>query len=180
MAQGPAGRRPERDGGSGGLKAVILIVVVVIVGVVVLSKLNTAHSTASASHHTKTTVSTTTTLPSTTTTTVVSPAKIKVQVLNGVSSTSSYAGSWSKKLAASPGYLTEPAANATSKVSHSEIYILTAGYLAEAEALAVTVGIPTSYVDQQVPPASSAPIPPSARSAANLVLVVGPDLASKA
>lgn len=180
--RGNGGREFGAAGGSGGLKAVVLIVVAVAVGVAVLSRVGSGHTTGSStgSHSATTTVVTTTTVPaSTTTTTTVPASQVKVQVLNGVGY-GSLAGEWSEKLKSDFGYVTEPADNATKTVSSSEIYILTSGYLAEAEALAKNVGISDSAIDQTIPPPTSAPIPSSERSTANLVLVIGPDLESKA
>ena len=113
----------------------------------------------------------------TTSTTLVPVADIKLQVLNGVL-TGSLAGQWSAK--ANPGYDTLAPDNATMKVPASAIYIVTPGYEEEANALAATVGLPSSAVNKAVPPPASAPIPAADRTKANLVLVVGFDLAGTA
>lgn len=175
------GRRARSDGGVQWLKALALIAVLVIVGVVILARTrtsplsHTSTSSGSGSHHSTTTVGT---VPaSTTTTTVLPAAQVKVQVLNGVL-TGSVAGQWSTKLKNQFGYITEPADNATEKVPTSIIYVLTPGYEPEAEHLAASVGLPASAVFPQVPPPATAPIPTAERATANLVLVVGPDLAA--
>lgn len=168
----PAGRGGE--GGVQTVKAVIVIAVLVALGIAVLARATSGHNVASASSTTSTT-----TIPSTTTTTLVPAAQIKLQVLNGVL-TGSLAGEWSSKLKSNPGYNTLPALDATSKVTSSQIYVVTTGYTAEAQALAAVVGLPTSAVNSTIPPPSSAPIPSSVLSSANLVLVIGPDLAASA
>jgi hypothetical protein len=155
-----------------------VIAVVIVVGWLVLSKGSSSTHAASSS----TTVHTTTTTPAATPSTTVAlipPASIKLQVLNGLL-TGNLAGQWSTKLKANPGYNTLPPDNATAKVAASEIYIVTPGYQREANALAVAVGLPVTAVNQTVPPPSSAPIPAAERTTANLVLVIGPDLAGTA
>lgn len=119
--------------------------------------------------------------PTTTTTTVplIAPANVKLQVVNGLL-VGSLAGQFSAKLHAKPGYTTLPPEDATSKVQLSAIYILTPGYAPEADALARAVGLPASSVVTTVPPPSSAPIPNVTGSKANLVLVIGGDLAAAA
>lgn len=175
---GPA----RRDGGINGLRAVILIAVLAVLAIAVLARSN-GHSTVATGASAGSTVPATTTPStaptSTTPTTVVPAAQVKLQVLNGVL-TGSLAGEWSNKLRANPGYQTLPPDNATAKVASSVIYILTPGYQAEADALASVVGLPTSAINPTVPAPSSAPIPASERATANLVLVIGPDLAASA
>ena len=172
------GRPPAT--GSGGMqtgKAVLVIAVVVVVGWVVLRH-GTTSPHASAPPTTHATTTTPATAP-TTTVPLVAPADIKLQVLNGVL-TGSLAGEWSAKLKANPGYDTLTPLNATAKVAQSEIYIVTPGFQREANALAVAVGLPVTAVNVTIPPPASAPIPTSAKSTANLVLVIGPDLAGSA
>jgi hypothetical protein len=162
-------------------KAVALIAVLAVVGIIVLAKSSTP-SGKPASATTRTTVKTTTVTTvaaPTTTTTLVPPAHIKLQVLNGVGS-GSYAGEWSAKLRASPGYDTLPPDNATATVASSVIYVITPGYENEAKSLARTVGLTEAAVNPTVPPPATAPLTITARTQANLVLVVGPDLTSTA
>lgn len=180
----PMGGRANRsEGGVQWGKALILIVVLVVIGVVVLAKSGRGSSThtstpgATTSHQA---TGTTSTLPAPTTTTSVLPAaQVKVLVLNGVL-TGSLAGEWSQKLKSQFGYITEPPDNATEKVPTSIIYVLTPGYVAEAQHLATSVGLTASAVYPTVPAPASAPIPTADRVAANLVLVIGPDLAASA
>lgn len=177
-------RPAPRDGGVNGMKAVVLIAVLIVLAIGVLAR-SSGHPTpavGAATAH-KAATGPTTTVPaaptSTTPTTVLPPSQVKVQVLNGVL-TGSLAGEWTTKLKANPGYQTLPPDNATSKVSTSVIYVLTPGYKSEAAALAAAVGLPSTAVNTTVPPPASAPIPASERASANLVLVVGPDLAGTA
>ncbi|MDA8046663.1 MAG: LytR C-terminal domain-containing protein [Actinomycetota bacterium] len=177
----PMGGRPNRpDGGVQWAKALVLIFVLVIIGVVVLAKTggspstHTSTSGATSAHHG---ASTTSTVPASTTTTSVLPAaQVKVQVLNGVL-TGSLAAQWSQKLKTQFGYITEAPDDATVKVPTSIIYVLTPGYEAEAQHLATSVGLTASAVYPTVPAPATAPIPTADRAAANLVLVIGPDLA---
>jgi hypothetical protein len=161
-------------------KAVLVIAVVVVVGWLVLLKSTPSTHVASP---TSTTHATTTIHPATTPTTaaaaLIPPASIKLQVLNGVL-TGNLAGTWSAKLKANPGYNTLTPDNATAKVAASVIYIITPGYQREANALAVAVGLPVTAVNTTVPAPSTAPIPAAERTTANLVLIIGPDLAGSA
>ncbi len=125
--------------------------------------------------------STTTTTTSTTTTTAatIPPSKIELQVLNGLQ-TGPLSAEWSAKLHSDPGYQTMAARNTTAQDTISAIYIVKSGYQAEAQALAKTVGLPDSSIVDVVPPPSSAPIPSVDLQQADLVLVIGDSLASKA
>ncbi len=164
------------------MRAIVLIAVLVIVAIGVLSR-SSGHpavsTRASAGTSAPATTTPTTAAATTTPTTVVPASQVKLQVLNGVL-TGSLAGQWSNKLRANPGYQTLPPDNATSKVTSSAIYILTPGYQPEAASLAATVGLPSSAINPTVPAPASAPIPNSERATANLVLVIGPDLAAGA
>jgi hypothetical protein len=110
---------------------------------------------------------------------LIPPSSIKLQVLNGTGS-GQLATQWSNKLKANPGYNTLAPADATTTVPKSEIFIVTPGYQREADALATTVGLTAAAINPTIPPPASAPIPSTARANANLVLVIGPDLASTA
>jgi len=171
-------RQPVRDGGSQTVKGVVVVVVLVALGIAVLARAGGGHAPAPAAAR-QAAATTTTTPSSTTTTTLVPAAQIKLQVLNGVG-TGPLAGEWSNKLKANPGYQTLTPLNATATVTSSTIYVVTPGFVPEADALASVVGLPTSAVNTTTPPPSSAPIPSSALSSANLVLVIGPDLAASA
>jgi LytR cell envelope-related transcriptional attenuator len=174
--------RSGRDGGIQPLKAILLIAAVVLIGVLVLhhnpNKVKTAGSGATTTR--PTTAASTAPPTSTPPTTLVPVSSVKLQVLNGDSATLPLAGEWSSKLHATPGYDTLAGDNATSRVSASVIYVLTPGYGPEALALAEQVGLTAAAVNQTVPPPASAPIPSADRTKANLVLVIGPDLAGRA
>jgi LytR cell envelope-related transcriptional attenuator len=177
--------QPEHRGGSGGTqtgKALLVIVVVVVVGWLVLRHGSSSPSAASAT--TRASVPATTTPASTiatTTTTValIAPSSIKLQVLNGVGS-GMLATEWSNKLKANPGYNTLAPNNATATVPTSTIYVMSAAYIPDADHLAALVGLSSAAVNPTVPAPASAPIPTGARAAANLVLVIGPNLAGSA
>lgn len=175
------GRRRAGDGGVQWPKAVVLIVVLVVIGFFILDRTGTVKTgSPTTTKKVATAPTSVTTAPAPVTTTTVLPAaQVKVQVLNGVGS-GSLASEWSKKLKTTFGYTTEPPDNSTAKVPSSAIYILTLGYQAEADQLATQVGLSAGAVVTTVPPPASAPIPASERSTANLVLVIGPDLAGTA
>jgi hypothetical protein len=171
----PVGPSPGTQTG----KAVLVIVVVIAVGWLVLGKGSSSTHVAG----TATTRHTTTTrhgvAAPTTTIVLIPPSSIKLQVLNGVL-TGSLAGQWSTRLKANPGYNTLAPDNATAKVAASQIYIITPGYQREALALAAAVGLPSTAVNPTVPAPTTAPIRASERTTANLVLIIGPDLAGSA
>ncbi|MBO0729547.1 MAG: LytR C-terminal domain-containing protein [Acidimicrobiaceae bacterium] len=169
------------DAGMQTVKAVVLIAVVVVVGVLLLHRSpgKTTTVAASATHHATAPPTTVTPRAPTTTTTLVRPAAIKVQVLNGIL-TGSLSGQWSTKLRTTFGYNTMPPDNATAKVTASAIYVITPGFLAEAQKLAQQVGLPSTAVNPAIPPPTTAPIPPRDKTAPNLVLVIGPELAASA
>jgi len=166
-----------RDAGTQTGKAVIVIVVVVIIGYLVLHRSPTSNVATSTTHHVTTTASATST--TSTTVALIPPSQVKLQVLNGVL-VGPLASDLSKKLQASQGYDTLAPDNATAKVASSEIYAVTPSYLPEARALASALDLPSSAVSATSPPPSSAPILPKELTNANLVLIIGPDLASQA
>ena len=180
MNRPTGGRRAE--GGVQWLKALILIALLVIAGVLILSKTVTTSSKGSSTstHHSSGSSTTSSSVPAPSTTTTLLPAgQVKVQVLNGLR-TGKLAGQWSQKLKTQFGYVTEPPDDATVKTTASVIYVLTPGYQAEAVQLATQVGLTASAVNPTIPAPATAPIPATERSTANLVLVVGQDLAGTA
>lgn len=170
---------PAREGTTHTGKALLVIIAVVVIGWLVLkhgpstraATSSTTHPRAGATSTTSSTVSS-----STTSTTLVPVASIKLQVLNGTGS-GNLATQWSEKLKANPGYNTLAPDNATSTVAQSVIYIITPGYLPEARQLAAAASLPASAINTTIPAPASAPIPAAERANANLVLVIGPDLA---
>lgn len=184
-ASGPEGS-PARDPGTQTVKAVIVTAIAIAIALILLfhdpgsgSASGAAGGTGGAGHVTTTTAPVTG--PATTSTTMppVTPQNVRLQVLNGVGS-GNYSSEWSTKLHASPGYDTLAPNDATHTVASSQIFIITAGYLPEAKALAKTVGLPTTAIVTSTPPPSTAPIPANDLSAADLVLVIGPDLEASA
>jgi hypothetical protein len=181
-----------RDGATQTGRAVILIVVAIVVAVVLLhhskpSTLN-ASTTKSAGGTTGTTLpSSPTTVPASGTTTPTSApattsgptvpvANVKVLVLNGASFSQAIAGEFTAKLK-TMGYNTLTPNNATATVQQTAIYVVTHGFAPEANALAASLGMPASAVKTQLP--SGPPLPSGIPgTGANLVLLVGPDLAA--
>jgi hypothetical protein len=106
-----------------------------------------------------------------TTTTTTPPSKVPVVVANG-SNVTGAAGSISTQLQAA-GWQVLPAENATSNVTASVVYYV-AGFQPSAAAIAKLLGVPTSGIQ---PLTSAAPV--GAVGAADVVVVVGPDVASK-
>ncbi|HWE70308.1 MAG TPA: LytR C-terminal domain-containing protein [Acidimicrobiales bacterium] len=105
------------------------------------------------------------------TTTTTPPSKVPVVVANG-SNVTGAAGSISTRLQ-SAGWQVLPAENATSNVTASVVYYV-AGFQPSAAAIAQLLGVPTSGIQ---PLTSAAPV--GAVGAADVVVVVGPDVASK-
>ncbi len=173
-----------RDAGSQTAKAAVLVVVAVIVGILLLRHTGTTSVTrtvSGASSHKATGIPPTTINPHPTSTTVttppIAPGNVKVLVLNGVSSTQPLAGNLSKQLQTA-GYNTLAGDNATAKVTASAIYAVSSQYLSAASTLAGTLGLATSSVVNGLP--TSAPVATRERTIANVVVVIGPDLATKA
>jgi hypothetical protein len=177
MARTSPGRRGGREGDVRWGRALVLIAVLVVAGIVILSTTSSSPKGHSAAAAHPTTTTTTTAVAPTTTVPVLPPTQVKVLVLNGANPTQPLAGEWTAKLKAR-GYVTEPPNNATITVPASEIYVVTPGYEAEAQELAAAVGDPTITVKTSFDP--SAPVPAADRETANLILVVGPDLAATA
>jgi len=191
---GGSGGGLVRDGATQTGRAVILIAVAVVVAVVLLhhnkpAALN-ASTTKNASGTSATTLPSTattaspggttapTTTPATTAVTTVPVGNVKVLVLNGASFASPYASEFTAKLK-TMGYNTLTPNNATATVQQTSIYVVTNGYAPEGQALATSLGMPTSVVKTQLP--SGPPLPSGIPgTGANLVLLVGPDLAANA
>jgi hypothetical protein len=197
--RGPGRGGVMRDGATNTGLAAIIIIVAVVVAVVVLhhngsSKAVTAPTTGSTTTTTiipgkptttlKGSAATGTTLPGSSTTaggvstTTVAPSGVKVLVLNGASFTLPLASEFTEKVKAL-GYDALTPNNASGTVKASQIYVETAGFAPEADALAKSLGLTAAAVDTT--PTTTQPLSPgTAATGANLVLVVGPDLAAKA
>lgn len=182
MARPTGGHAPRREGGVQWFRALLLIAVLVVIGIVILARTSSSPanraSNAPAGAHSTTTV---TTVPSSTTTTAppLPASQVKVQVLNGLR-TGNLSSQWTAKLKSQYGYQTGPPADATSAVTTSVIYVITPGYEAEAQQLAARIGLTPSSVNTTVPAPATAPVPAAERASANLVLIVGSDLAGQA
>jgi hypothetical protein len=162
-------------------RAAILLILFIIAAALALRQVNTPTPASSATAATTTTVTArpgtpTTTSHSgghatTTTTTTTPPSQVPVLVANG-SNVTGAAGSISTELQAA-GWQILPAENATSNVTSSVVYYV-AGLQPSAAAIAKLLGVPTSGVQ---PLTSAAPV--GAVGTAEVVVVVGPDVASK-
>lgn len=163
-------------------RAVLLIAVVVVVAVVLLRHVGPSTTPSPTAAGRTTTTSTTTvkgggsTTTTSTTLAALPPGQVKVLVLNGTLA-GSLAGTTAKKLATSPGFSTLAPDNTTSKVLTSTVYASSPQYLPSAEAIAAIYGIPSSAVVTPIP--TTAPILASERDLANVVLIIGPDIAGQ-
>jgi hypothetical protein len=156
---------------------VAIVVVALVIGVLVLPSATRAPLPAAASTAASTT---TTTVASsgghghhstTTTSTTIAPASIHVLVANATT-TNGVAGDVTAYLA-SKGFGTLTATNALVKVPASEIFTV-GGATADVQAVAAALTLPATSIE---PAASSAPV--SSTAGANVVVIVGPDLASR-
>ena len=153
------------------VRGVLLTALAVAVGIGVLSSISRIHSTPTAAASISTTTTTTAPSRSTTTTTLAThpPASVKVLVANGTT-TKGVAGLLATKLH-TDGYDTLAPTNTTSGASASAVYYAS-GYQGDADAVASASGLTSASV---LPLTSSAPVP---TSGAEVVVVVGPDLAA--
>jgi hypothetical protein len=170
----PSGDSGGRDGGFPTFRALIVLVAFVAVTVLVLSDIHPAATkAASGSTATTTTTTTTTTRPThpTTTTTTIPPNKVPVVVANA-SGVTGAAAKISSQLATGGWDLLAPV-NATTEVTTSSVYFV-AGFQREAEIIAASLHLPASAV---APYTTAVPI--SSVGTAQVVVIVGPDLADK-
>jgi len=171
------------DDGTAGTRSARAVAIVVVAVVLALALLSTVHPRAgraavatrsrsrpsAARHHHSTT---TTTLRAT-----IPPSEIHLQVLNGLIS-GTLSAEFSDALHLKYGYLTGAPADTTRTETASAIYVVTGGYLAEAEVLARQVGLPTTDIVTATPTTADG-IPAGVLADSNLVLVVGQALAAK-
>ena len=152
------------------MRALLVLVVFVGATVLLLGVIHPVSNTAlsSASGQPSATTTTTTTHPVATTTTIPS-SRVPVMVANA----SGVAGAAaSTRNALQPGgWDLLPPVNATATVPTSNVYYL-AGFQPQAKSIAATLHLPASVV---VPYTTAAPI--SSIGAAQVLVVVGPDLA---
>lgn len=155
------------------VKGAILVVVAVVIGLALLRDDSSTAAQVSVGADTATTQpggddsstssTTTTTLP------LRAPSEVKVLVANG-SDTNGAAGVQTNALKAL-GYVTGDPANAA-RVPATVVYF-TSGYEGEAAALATAIGAPETAVQ-----AMPTPAPVDDLQLSNILVVLGPDLAS--
>jgi hypothetical protein len=176
---------------SGAVRGWLLVAVVFVIGALVLPSatrpgLGTAPASATSPTVPVSTVpsssspapaaSSSTTSPTTTTTVAVptvAPSTIKVLVANGTN-TSGVASAVSSLLSGK-GYSTLTPVNALTVVSASQVYAIGPAAAGAARQVAAALGLPQTSVE----PASQ-PVPVASPGAATVVVIVGPDLASRA
>jgi len=178
---GPGGSFDPPDRARAG-RGLAIVVVAVVIGVLLLPSATRAPLPAAASTGTSSgTGSSAGTTPrhgaghststTTSTSTTVLPAAVHVLVANATA-TNGVAGSVTRFLA-SKGFSTLTATNALLKVTTSEIYTV-GGATADVHAVAVALALPASSIE---PAASAAPV--ASTTGANVVVIVGPDLATR-
>lgn len=164
---------PTQDAQGSAIKGAILVAVAVAIGLILLRDdgATTAQVSVGAEDDPSAAVDddTSTTTASTTTAPVRAPAEVKVLVANG-SNTDGAAGSQTTELEAL-GYVTASPTNAE-LVTASVVYF-TEGYQPEARVLAESIGLTADAV-QALP----TPAPVDDMQLSNVLLVIGPDLAS--
>jgi hypothetical protein len=176
-ADRPPGDPYEPPGRPHSGRGLVIVIVAVVIGVLVLPSATRAPLSASA----VSAGSSTTTLPpgrtssghgtSTTTTTTVPPASIHVLVANATE-VNGVAGAVTTFLG-SKGFGTLTATNALLKVTASEVFTI-GGATADVAPVVAALGLPASSVE---PAAAAAPV--ASTAGANVVVIVGPDLAAR-
>lgn len=162
-----------RSAGSAAFRGAVLLVAAVLLGVLLLQATDedTSLDQPLRTSGGRAEETTTTTSRATTGTSVRAPAQVKVIALNA-SGVAGVANKASQALSRA-GYQVLPAGNADKRSTASYVYY-TAGFTAEARQLAMGLGLAATAV-------LPLPSPPPAPSleAADVVIVIGPDLASK-
>jgi len=162
-----------RSAGTQTFRGVLLLAVAVVIGIILLNTANkppaSTLAAGSTPHHGS---SATTTLPPapTTTTPLRAPKDVKVLPANGTLVNG--AGARVGVTLAQSGYNVLAAVSATSNSATSTVVYYTQGYDREAAALAILLSLPASAAQPMPTPA---PVPDT--KGANVVVVVGPDLA---
>jgi hypothetical protein len=159
-----------------------LIAIALLIGIILYNSADTSPATPAASSGKKPTATTTpdrTTIPPTTLPPLRAPADVRVVVVNGTS-TKGAAAKVSDPLNKTAGYNTLKPADATAAVKQAPpkttLVYFTAGFEREARAIATFLGLGAKAV-------AALPTPPPAAPAdlnnANVVVLVGADLAAK-
>jgi hypothetical protein len=163
----------SRSAGNAAFRGAVLLAVAVLLGILLLQAADddTSFDRPLRTSAGRVEETTTTTSRAPTGTSVRAPAQVKVIALNA-SGVAGVANKASQALARA-GYQVLPAGNADKRATASYVYF-TAGFTAEARQLAMGLGLATTTV-------LPLPSPPPAPSleAADVVIVIGPDLASK-
>jgi hypothetical protein len=174
----PSGATPPPPGHPHAGRGLVLVVVAVVIGVLLLPSATRAPLPASAVGTTVTTLAPGRTAPhghghqaSTTTTTVPPPATVHVLVANATT-VNGVAGAVTAFLA-TKGFATLTATNALLKVTASEVFTV-GGATADTQEIATVLGLPAASIE---PAASAAPV--ASTTGANVVVIVGPDLAAR-
>jgi hypothetical protein len=157
-------------------RGLVIVIAAVVIGVLLLPSATRAPLAVNASASSPTTTVASTGgshghHASTTTTTTIPPASIHVLVANATT-TNGVAGAVTSFLA-SKGFGVLTATNALVKVTTSEIFTV-GGATADTSVVAAALNLPASSIE---PAASSAPV--SSTTGANVVVIVGPDLATR-
>jgi len=163
-------------------RGLAIVIAAVVIGIVLLPSATRAPLAASARTTTPTTTAASAGRPaghghghhgttSTSTTTTVAPASIHVLVANATS-TNGVAGAVTRFLA-SKGFSTLTATNALLKVTASQIYTV-GGATADTSSVAAALSLPATSTE---PAAAAAPV--ASTTGANVVVIVGPDLATR-
>jgi hypothetical protein len=171
--QGSAGDRGQ-GGAFPAARAAVVLVAFVVTTVLVLGVIHPTRVTT-ASGPTTTTATTTANPtghhPSTTTTSSTHPPSTVPVLVANASGVSGAAGTVTSQLQVG-GWNMQPPVNATARVATSHVYYV-AGQQSAATAIATALHLPTSAV---APYTTAAPV--SSIGTAEVVVVVGPDLAS--
>jgi hypothetical protein len=172
----PTGPGSEPTGHPRPGRGLVIVIVAVVIGVLLLPSATRPPLSASAVGATTpptTTPSRSTTHGhvTTTTTTTIAVADIHVLVANATT-TNGVAGRVTTFLT-SKGFGTLTATNALVKVTATEIFTV-GGATGDTSAVAAVLGLAPSSIE---PPAQAAPV--SSTTGANVVVIVGPDLASR-
>lgn len=153
-------------------RAVLLLLFAVIVGVGLLHELDKGDSLLATNARSESVETTTTSTSTTSTAPARTPAQVGVLVANGTS-VNGLAGTMSSRLTPSGYRMLTPATTST-KFATSQVQYAT-GYQAEAEAIASVFQLPAAAA---VP--MTAPAPVTDVAGANVIVVIGEDLAGSA
>jgi hypothetical protein len=171
---GDGSEPPDRPRSGRGL---LLVVVAVVIGVLLLPSATRPPLSAAAAGTPPTTTASSSTShhhghgSSSTTSTTIPPATIHVLVANATT-VNGVAGAVTQFLV-SKGFGTLTATNALLKVTASEIYTV-GGASADVSSVAAALNLPAASIE---PAASAAPV--ASTTGANVVVIVGPDLATR-